>query len=99
MVTQQTTKVPDWKCPGPDGVQGYWLKTFLALHERIETQMNDMINSRMDITEWMVIGKTILCQKDSGKGNAVDNYRPISCLPFMWKLMIGIIANSVYEYL
>ena len=47
----------------------------------------------------MTTGKTILCQKDPGKGNAVDNYRPISCLPLMWKLMTGIIANSVYEYL
>ena len=43
--------------------------------------------------------KTILCQKDPGKGYAVDNYPPISCLPLMWKLMTGIIANSVYEYL
>ena len=99
IVTQQTTKVPDWKCPEPDGVQGYWLKNSLALHERIETQMNDMINSRMVIPKWMATGKTILCQKDSGKGNAVDNYRPILCLPFMRKLMIGIIANSVHEYL
>ena len=99
MVTQQTRKVPNWKCPEPDEVQGYWLKIFLALHERIETQMDDIINSRMDIPKWMTTGKTILCQKDPGEGNATDNYRPILCLPFMWKLMIGITANSVYEYL
>ena len=37
-------------------------------------------------------GKTILCQKDSGKGNAVDNYQPILCPPIMWKLMTGIEA-------
>ena len=61
--------------------------------------MDDIINSRMNIPKWMTTGKTILCQKDPTKGNAVDNYRPILCLPFMWKLMIGIIANSVYEYL
>ena len=47
----------------------------------------------------MTTAKTIPCGKDPGKGNAVDNYRPISCLPLMWKLMTGIIANSVYEYL
>ena len=61
--------------------------------------MDDMINNGMDIPKWMTIGKTILCQKDPGKGNAVDNYRPISCRPLMWKLMTGIIVNSVYEYL
>ena len=61
--------------------------------------MDDMINNGMDIPKWMTTAKKILCQKDPGKENAVDNYRPISCLPLMWKLMTGIIANSVYEYL
>ena len=26
MVLKQTKKIPNWKCPGPDGVQGYLLK-------------------------------------------------------------------------
>ena len=33
MVTQQTRKFPNCKCPGLDGVQCYWLKIFPALHE------------------------------------------------------------------
>ena len=37
MVTQQTRKVLYWKCPRPDGVHGYSLKNFPALHDRIET--------------------------------------------------------------
>ena len=81
IITQKTRKIPNLKCPGPDGVQGYWWKNLPALHERIATQMDDMINNRMDIPKWMTTGKMILCQKDPGKGNAVDNYRPISCLP------------------
>ena len=31
------------------------------------------------------------------KGNAADNFRPISCLPVMWKLMTGTIAEHIYE--
>ena len=84
MVTQQTRKVPIWKCPGPNRVQGYWLKTFPALHERIATQMDDMIDNKMGIPKRMTTRKTILCQKDPGKENAVDNYRPISCLFFLF---------------
>ena len=61
--------------------------------------MDDMINNEMDIPKWMSTEKMILCQEDLGKGKAVDNSRPISCLPLMWKVMTGIIANSVYEYL
>ena len=41
----------------------------------------------------------MLCQKDPNKGRAVDNYRPISCLPLMWKLMTGIISTAIYNYL
>ena len=61
--------------------------------------MDDMINNEMDIPKWMSTEKMILCQEDLGKGKAVDNSRPISCLRLMWKVMTGIIANSVYEYL
>ena len=43
--------------------------------------------------------KNFLCQKDIAKGNAVDNYRPISCLPIMWKLFTGIISDYLYDSL
>ena len=46
----------------------------------------------------MTVGKTVLCQKNPSKRNAVDNYRPISCLPLMWKLMTGTIAESIYNF-
>ena len=60
--------------------------------------MNDLINNRVTIPVWMTTGRTVLCQKDQERGNAVDNFRPISCLPLAWKLMTGIIADSMYEF-
>ena len=62
-------------------------------------QMDNIISNKEDIPKWMTLGKTILHQKDTSKGNAVDNYRPISCLPLMWKLMTGTIAESIYNFL
>eukprot|EP00794_Sanderia_malayensis_P014775 gene14775-biopygen11863 len=81
--------MPNWKSPGPDGVQGYWIKNLTALHERIAVQMNDLLVNGKEVPKWLTTGKTALCQKDPSKGSAVDNYRPISCLPLMWKLMTG----------
>lgn len=49
--------------------------------------------------EWLTYGRTVLCQKDIGKGTAVDNDRPISCLPIMWKLFTGIMADYLYDFL
>ena len=47
----------------------------------------------------MTLGKTVLSQKDPSKGNALDNNRSIMCLPLMWKLMTGTIAESIYNFL
>ena len=33
MVTARSKKIPNWKAPGPDGVQGYWIKKLTALHK------------------------------------------------------------------
>ena len=78
MVAAQAKKVLNWKAPGLDGVQGYWIKMLTSLHRRIAKQMNEMINSRVPIPVWMTTGRTVLCQKDPQKGNIVDNFRPIS---------------------
>ena len=37
--------------------------------------------------------------KDPGKGNAVDNYRPIPCFSVMWKVFSGMLAEEIYEHL
>ena len=40
-----------------------------------------------------------MLQKDKSKGNVASNYRPITCLPLMWKLLTGVIANQIYAHL
>ena len=97
-VKNQLKKTPNWKAPGPDEVHGYWLKNFKSLHERIAQQIQQCINMNQ-APEWMTTGKTALMQKDKSKGNIPSNYRPITCLPMMWKLLTGIISDRLYEYL
>ena len=48
---------------------------------------------------WLRHGYTVLCQTDPRKGNAVENYRPITCLPLLWKLLTGVIAEEKHDYL
>ena len=91
--------MPSWKVPGRDVVQGFWLKKLRALHGRIAEQLNNILNGEEQLLEWLTFERTILGLKDPSKGNAVDNFRPISCLPLMWKLMTGVIAEGMYEYL
>lgn len=55
------------------------------MHSRIVAQLNNILHDREKAPEWIAHGKTTLCQKDPDKGNADDNFRPISCLPLRWK--------------
>lgn len=98
-IRKQCRKMPNWKAPGKDKVQGYWIKNLTKMHNRIAEQLNKILMGEDDLPEWMTYGHTVLCQKDVTKGNTVDNYRPITCLPLMWKLMTGVISEEMYNYL
>ena len=89
---------PNWKAPGPDGVQGYWLKNFVSLHSKLAENLNHCLETG-ETPAWMTIGRTVLIQKDHSKGTVASNYRPITCLPLAWKLLTGIVANEVYTFL
>ena len=54
-------------------------------------QLNQVINSANRISQWMTYGRTVLCQEDPSKGRAVNNYRLISYLSLMWRLLPGMI--------
>ena len=82
--------MPNWKSPGLDGIQGYWLKRFTSLHEMIAQELNQCLVTGK-VPAWMVEGRTVSIQKDPNKGNAVGNYRPIACLNLLWKLLTAII--------
>ena len=72
---------------------------FNELHKRLAGQLNELLNGKTEIPNWMNTGRTILCPKDPGRGNTGDNYRPITCLPLMWKLHTGMISNALYDFM
>ena len=98
MLRKQSKKVTNWKSPGPDGVQGYWIKHLTTLHERLATLFNDCLSSG-NAPNWLTKGKTILIMKDKTKGKESTNYRPITCLSLIWKLLTYIISEEIYNHL
>ena len=91
-------RMANWKAPGPDMVRGFWFKKFQSLHDVLTDALKECMEQG-DVPEWMVKGRTVLFQKDPLKGNAASNYRPIACLPLMWKLLTGILADKIYDHL
>ena len=60
-------KIPTWKVPGPDGVQGFWLKNFTSLHGNIVWRLNACLEG--ETPRWMPERRAVLIQKDNSKGN------------------------------
>ena len=93
------SRVPNWKPPGPGlSLWGFWLKNFSSLNERVRLQLKECLDSGL-VTSWLTRGKTSLLQKDKSKGNVASNYRAITSLPVIWKLLTGVIADQIYAYL
>ena len=65
---------------------------------RLETQIKKSSKTGQNDTwvpDWMTKGKTTLIQKDPSKGPAPNNYRPITCLPMMWKILPAKINEEI----
>ena len=63
-------KTPNYKQPGPGGVQGYWLKNFKSMNKTLRKHLEKCIEN--GIPNWMTKGRMILIQKDKEKGNTAS---------------------------
>ena len=93
-----SSKMACWKAPGLDGLQGFWFKRLNSMHNRLSKHLQKCLDEG-EVPSWMVKGKTVLVMKDPNKGNEVGNFRPIACLPIMWKLLTGIFSEKIYAHL
>ena len=51
-------KVPNFKCPGPDGIPNSWLKQLHALHPHYARAFNELIQWEQPMDEWFTEGNT-----------------------------------------
>jgi hypothetical protein len=88
-ITLYLSKAHNWKYPGNDQIQNYWLKTFPASHRRIAKNFNSVIEETEKAHDWLNTEITYLITK-SGDSKEVRKYRPITCLTAMYKTLTGI---------
>ena len=89
----------NWKAAGPDHVQGFWFKKATSLHSKLKQHTRVCEYWLGAVHTWMTEGRTVLIMKDMSKGTVVGNYRPIACLPLMWKLLTNIFSEAWYGQL
>ena len=55
-------RMPNWKSPGPDLAQEFWLKNFSSLHERVRLQLKECSDSGF-VTSWLTLDEGLHCYR------------------------------------
>jgi len=102
VTTEETTKAihktSNWKAAGCDGVANFWIKELTSLHPELANADNKILKNPEQSPEWLTEGVTFLTPKSEDTENP-KNYRPITCLPTMYKVLISIITERTYIFL
>ena len=96
--TASINKTNNWKAPGIDGVANFWIKHLPSIHEDLARAFTNIIENPADCPRWLTQGITYLLPKTEETQNP-KNYRPITCLPTMYKILTSIITERTYTFL
>ena len=57
-ITSYLSKAHNWKSPGSDQIQNYWLKAFPATYRHITKNVNAIIEEPEKASDWLTTGIT-----------------------------------------
>lgn len=97
-VEETLLKSANWRAPGIDGIHNFWLKRLNVLHLHIARIFNSFIESPSLTPHFFTEGITYLLPKSSNTSDP-SQYRPITCLPTLYKLLSGILCTKIYNHL
>ena len=86
------SRMSNWKAARPNHIQGFWFKKATSIHHKLKQNLQRCVKNAGQVPMWMTEGRTVLIMNDKSKGTFVGNYRPIACLPLMWKLLTSIFS-------
>lgn len=88
----------NWKAPGNDGIQNFWYKKLTAIHHHLTNQFNTVLRNPEQLPDFLTNGVTYLLPK-SDQLQDPSQYRPITCLPTMYKIFTAALCEKLYAYL
>ena len=84
--------------PGPAQIPNFWLKKLNTNPIFLANALNEIMVDPNQSPEWLTQGNTYLVAKEQNTQNP-KNYRPITCLPTIYKTLTSILAKKTYSYL
>ena len=62
-VSRLIAKTLNWKAPGPDGINNFWIKRFTATHSYLAHYFNQFMEDAGNIPDFLVQGITYVLPK------------------------------------
>jgi hypothetical protein len=94
-ITQVTKHTHSRKTTGIDNLHNFWLKKFTCTHSLLAKHFNNFIKQPQNIPDFLTQGITYMKPKDTDTTNP-SKYRPITCLPTLYKIFTACIACQIH---
>lgn len=88
----------NWATPGSDKIHNYWWKYLTNVHHLLAKLLQEALSDPARIPEFFTSGITYLIPKDGDLANP-KNYRPITCLPSVYKILTAVLTKNINKHL
>ena len=95
---QAISNTSNWTSPGLDKIPIFWLKNMEELYIDMAREYNTLHKEPNQCPEWLTKGLRFLIPK-SKDANEANNYRPITCLSPLYRLLTSLITERIYVHL
>ena len=95
--TEVIKTLHNWKTPGVDQIHNYFYKQFTCIHSYLVEHLQHFIRNPDSMPCFLTQGITYLKPKDDDTQNPAK-YRPITCLPALYKIITSLIARKIYQH-
>ncbi|XP_045482803.1 uncharacterized protein LOC123686614 [Harmonia axyridis] len=90
-------KANNWSSPGVDQIQNYWWKHFTAIHNHLAKLLQEALSNPTKIPDFFTLGVTHMIPKGENTSDP-KQYRPITCLPTVYKILTGVLTHHIWKH-
>ena len=93
-----TSEFSNWKSPGLDKLHNFWWNKLTTLHPKVAIAFSKLIVQPENCADWLTTGQTtVIAKKEPMRNPSI--YRPITCLPVMYKILSTIVNSRMSHHI
>ena len=97
-IESATSEFSNWKSPELDKLHNSWWNKLTTLHPKVVVAFNKWIFQPENCPDWWTTGQTTLIAKEEPTQNP-SNYRLITCLLVMYKILSSIVTSRMSHHI